>query len=277
MNKRTDQEYLRSDQYLDAKNLNARIDLHSRFSTNHSNWFRWVFDQFQQPADATILELGCGPGLLWNQNQDRLSENWQIHLSDFSPGMLQEASQNIQGLPQSLFLCTLDAQAIPYRSSTFDLVIANHMIYHIPDRPRAFSEIHRVLKHSGRFIAATNGLHHMEEIRDLLFRLDPDLANRTDHTFGVNEFTIENGADQLPPWFSNIQIVPFAGSLEVTEVGPLIAYILSMNAASEISISSQQIYSLQHYLEREIAIGGSFHITKSTALFIAEKNYTKAF
>ena len=277
MNRRTDQEYLRGDQYLDAKNLNARIDLHRRFSTNHSNWFRWVFDQFQQPADATILELGCGPGLLWKQNQERLPEDWQIHLSDFSPGMLREASQNIRGISQSIFLCTLDAQEIPYLSSTFDLVIANHMIYHIPDRPKAFSEIHRVLKPAGRFIAATNGLHHMEEIRDLLSRLDPDFANRTDHAFGVNEFTIENGEAQLSQWFPNIQVVPFAGSLEVTEVAPMIAYILSMSAASEIPISSQQIQLLHHYLEREIAIGGSFHITKSTALFIAEKNYTKAF
>jgi len=151
-------------------------------------------------------------------------------------------------------------------------VVANHMIYHIPDRPRAFSEIRRVLKPSGRFIAATNGLHHMEEIRDLMIRLDPELANRTDHTFGVNEFTIENGKEQLSQWFPEIQVVPFAGSLEVTEVAPLIAYILSMNAASEISISPQQILLLHHYLEREIAISGSFHITKSTALFIAEKN-----
>ena len=277
MNKRTDQGYLRGDQYLDAHNLNARIDLHHRFSTNLTNWFRWVFEQFKQPIDATILELGCGPGLLWKQNQERLPEDWLIHLSDFSPGMLREASDSIRGISHSFFLCTLDAQEIPYPSSTFDLVIANHMIYHIPDRPRAFSEIHRVLKPYGRFIAATNGLHHMEEIRGLMFRLDPDLANCTDHTFGVNEFTIENGADQLSPWFSNIQIIPYTDSLEVTEVAPLISYILSMNAATEISIFSQQIQLLHHYLEREIAIGGSFHITKSTALFIAEKNYTKAF
>ena len=221
---------------------------------------------------ATILELGCGPGLLWKQNQERLPEDWQVHLSDFSPGMLREASQNIRGFSHSIFLCTLDAQLIPYLPCTFDLVVANHMIYHIPDRPRAFSEIHRVLKPAGQFIAATNGLHHMEEIRDLLIRLDPELANRTDHTFGVNEFTIENGKEQLSQWFPEIQVVPFAGSLEVTEVAPLIAYILSMNAASEISISPQRIHLLHHYLEREIAIGGSFHITKSTALFIAEKN-----
>ncbi|MDQ6661804.1 MAG: class I SAM-dependent methyltransferase [Chloroflexota bacterium] len=87
----TDQNYLLTGQYNNADKLNARISLHQRFSTNPYDWHRWVFDQFQIPPQARILEIGCGPGTLWLKNQDRISKDWNITLSDLSEGMLQEA------------------------------------------------------------------------------------------------------------------------------------------------------------------------------------------
>jgi ubiquinone/menaquinone biosynthesis C-methylase UbiE len=269
MSHRTNQEYLKHEQYKDASNLYARINLHHRFSTNTEDWFRWVFTQLKIQGMADLLELGCGPGMLWKHNLDRISPSWRIHLSDFSTGMLLETRTN-NTLPQFSF-CTLDAQAIPYKHSTFDLVIANHMLYHIPDRPIAISEIRRVLKSGGHLIAATNGLHHMAEIRDILIQLGPDILSVTDYAFGVNEFTIENGTDQLAPWFDDIQVIPFEDSLEVTDPDPLIAYILSMNVASKLDIKPQQVIALRQYFAKEIISHGSFHVTKSTALFTATK------
>ena len=56
-----DQDYV-ADQYQTATNLNARISLHQRFSTNRYGWFPWLFDRLRFPPQARILELGCGPG-----------------------------------------------------------------------------------------------------------------------------------------------------------------------------------------------------------------------
>src|SRR4030042_5807066 len=78
-----DQEYLESEQYKDASNLNARIQLHQRFSTNPHGWFCWIFDQFDLPSKPNILEIGCGPGILWLDNRDRIPAGWSIRLSDF--------------------------------------------------------------------------------------------------------------------------------------------------------------------------------------------------
>src|ERR1700758_5420037 len=83
----TNQSYLLNEQYKDAANLNARIQLHARFSTNKRGWNRWVFDQFKIPPNGRILELGCGPGKLWSSNLDGIGADWQITLSDFSEGM----------------------------------------------------------------------------------------------------------------------------------------------------------------------------------------------
>ena len=38
----------------------------------------------------------------------------------------------------------IDAQSIPFEDETFDAVIANHMLYHVPDRPKAIGRNKRV-------------------------------------------------------------------------------------------------------------------------------------
>src|SRR5437879_326042 len=90
-----DQEYLLNEQYKDATNFSARVELNRRFSVNRYGWHRWVFDQLHVDEGGSVLELGCGPGWLWSGNQQRIPASWQITLSDFSPGMLHEARQRL--------------------------------------------------------------------------------------------------------------------------------------------------------------------------------------
>ena len=66
------QDALRTQQYRDGRNLNARIALHDRFSTNKGSWHRWIFDHFNLPANARILEVGAGVGRLWAENAERI-------------------------------------------------------------------------------------------------------------------------------------------------------------------------------------------------------------
>ena len=85
MSKFTDQEYLKNDQYRDASNLEARVELHRRFGTNPDGWYPWIFDVLETlPATARVLELGCGPGYMWKECIDRIPDNWNIILSDLS-------------------------------------------------------------------------------------------------------------------------------------------------------------------------------------------------
>ncbi len=272
MSRKTNQDYLRNNQYANAGNLNARIELHQRFSTNPEDWFRWVFDQLDLSGNERILELGCGPGLLWSHNLDRLSSPTQILLSDFSSGMIIEARQNTIASSYPIIFTQLDAQNLPFPIACFDLVIANHMLYHVPNRAQAISEIYRVLNPGGKLVAATNGNKHMAEIRQILFQLNSTLFKNTYHAFGVNEFTIENGAGQLLPWFEPVDIVPFIDSLEVTEADPLVKYILSMAVGTQIDAEPEHIEKLTNKIHQMIAKNGFIHITKSTALFLAHKN-----
>ena len=233
MSKFTDQEYLSTEQYRDASNLDARAQLHERFSTNKYGWHRWVYEQYKLAPGSRILELGCGPAYLWRENADRIPAGWDLTLTDFSPGMVQQARQSLRGGPHLFRYGVADAQAIPFEDARFDVVIANHMLYHVPDRARALSEIRRVLRPGGRFYAATNGQSHMRELKELTGRFAPDagLAASSSAEF----FGLEDGRDEIARWFSEVTVHRYKDALIVTEAEPLIAYVRSLITAAQPS------------------------------------------
>ena len=259
----TDQVHLLNQQYQNAANLNARIALHARFSLNSYGWHRWVFAQFAFPEQCHVLELGCGPGTLWLKNQERNPAEWSVTLADFSAGMVEEARHNLADVAPSFAFQQIDAQSIPLPDSSLDAVIANHMLYHVPDRNKAFAEVRRVLKPAGTFYAATNGRDHLREISQMQERFGiPDTIGT--HT---DEFCMENGAEQLATWFANVSLRRYEDALRVTEVEPLVAFILSMSDAP--SKEDARIEAWRGFIADELMRVKAFHITKSTGLFLA--------
>jgi SAM-dependent methyltransferase len=256
-----DQEYLRNEQYRDASNLNARSELHRRFSTNPYGWHRWVLDQIHLPPAARLLELGCGPGDLWRETGAQAPEGWQVTLADLSLGMLQAARQNLGRGRAQFTLAEADAQAIPFPDASFDGVIANHMLYHVPDREKALAEIRRVLRPGGRFYAATNGRAHMREVREWVQRWVPDTQR---WSFA---FSLESGQPQLERWFPSVTLHRYEDMLVVTEAAPLIAYVRSGYAGT--AVSGDRLAQLAAFVRQELATHGAIRITKEVGLFEA--------
>lgn len=270
MPKATDQSYLLADQYNDATSLNARIALHQRFSTNMRGWMPWLFDQLLSldlPAACRILELGTGPGDLWRLNGERIPAGWNITLSDFSPGMLVETRHNLRATLHEFAVTRIDAQAIPFPDAAFDLVIANHMLYHVPDRPKALSEVRRVLKPSGRLFASTASERNMREIGELLRRFDASLPYWGGRTMAI--FSLENGTEQLRPYFAPIELRRYPDGLRITEAEPLVAYVCSM--MTDTVPEGDQIERFRTFIQRELDEQGAIAVTKDAGVFIAER------
>jgi len=173
-----DQKYLKEEQYKTPTNLQARINLHRSYSTNPIPWHQWIFDQIAIQPGSRVLELGCGPGVFWAENLSRIPAGLDITLADLSLGMVQST----------------DALAIPISSGKFNYIIANHMLYHVPDIEQACREISRLLTPGGILIAATNGLGHLQELHTLIRSLNPQYE---EYNFGQSRFSLEN---PVFPW-----------------------------------------------------------------------------
>lgn len=266
MSKFTDRNYLTQEQYKDSSNLDARLEIHKRFSTNPYGWFNWVFDTLAKlPKDATVLELGSGSGALWSNIANRIPANWNITLSDLSQGMLDAAWRNLVVTGRNFKFEQIDAQSISYKDETFDIVIANHMIYHVPDRAKALSEINRVLKKGGHLIATTVGESHMKEITDWLQRVDGD----NDFSPFILPFTLENGMEQLKKVFTKVKVSRYEDSLQVTDIDLLITYLRSAIRASEVS--EVELAKVKMDLKKELKQNGRIFISKDSGLFEAIK------
>ena len=265
-----DPNYLRNEQYKSADNLTARVDLHKAFSTNKYGWFRWVFDQLDLPSNAHILEIGCGRGDLWLQNMERIPAAWNASLSDFSEGMLAQTKTNLTAAAHSFKYVQIDIHEIPFDDDQFDAVIANHMLYHVPDRDKALTEVTRVISPGGKFYATTVSTGHMSELRQLM----SDFAGQEisfDSDSRRLDFVLENGRDQLGPFFESVEMRRYDDALIVTETEPLENYVWSGQFKQAVAGRENEFHE---FLKARMKEQGTIHISKDSGIFVCIRKRT---
>lgn len=250
-------------QYMDATNVSARIRLHRDYSTNKEGWFPWLLKQCELKKDMKILEIGCGNGALWKENQNRLPEEINITLSDISEGMLRDAKDSI-GKDERFTYQHFDCHHIPFKDDTFDIIFANHVLFYFNDADDVIQECKRVLKEHGSFVCSTYGKDHMKEITELVQQFDPEIVLSSEKLYEI--FGLENGKNILNKYFDQVKLHHYEDSIEVNEAEPLIAYIISCHG-NQNHILLDHYKDFREFVEQKTETG--FHITKDAGVFIS--------
>lgn len=252
------------EQYKNAKNLNDRISLHEKYSTNKQGWFNWLFEKIDFSKVNRLLELGCGNGKLWQENKIDL-RNREIFLSDISEGMVEEVRKKLG----SDFNCIVaDAEKIPFKDAYFDSIIANHVLFYLNDLNQGLKEIRRVLKSNGMLYCSTYGSRHMKEITDIVQNFDSRI-NLSNHSL-YDVFGLENGESILKQYFTSVQRMDYQDSLEITESKPLIDYIMSCHG-NQNEILGPRLSEFKEYIEELLQKDGKIVVTKQAGLFVCVK------
>ena len=264
-----DPEWLREQQYRNAENLNARIALHARFSTNLQQWPVWVMKQLLRitPARADVFEVGAGPGALWTSNLGRVPRGWRIWLTDFSPGMVR-AAQHALARDRRFHFTVADAVSLPAADHSQDVVLAHHMLYHVPDRAGAWREFVRILRPGGWVSVALNGRAHMRELVNLARELPGVRVADEGATLG---FDLEDAGPEVAMWFEDVVTHPYDDALHVTEAAPLAAYY-----ASALRFVVDDRPALEQALTERIRQDGGIRIGKSSGLVFGRKGKAAA-
>lgn len=256
------------EQYRTANRLQTRIHLYDKYSTNPQGWHRWIFEQLEVQPGAHILELGCGDGTFWIRNAERIPSSWRITLTDMSSGMVEEARCRLgSNNPQFKFL-SVDAQQIPFHEEQFDMVIANNMLYHVPDIPRAIREMHRILKQGGIVCTSTMSTQHLQEVEHLAVSFDPEL-HVLDHA--IKRFHLDNGGDLLSSCFSDLRLLRYEDCLLVDEAEPLIEYIISTPMNARERLVGAAIDKFRDHVNRLLQQNGTLEMTKENGIFLGRK------
>ncbi|NFD77028.1 methyltransferase domain-containing protein [Clostridium botulinum] len=287
-------------QYENASNLRARIAIHELFSTNKEGWMPWFFKELKQELsrlssncqnynkkinneniselsnldlkqpNIKILELGCGDASLWNKNFNHIPSNWDITLTDFSEGMLKDAKKNLREKRSRFNFKIVNAESIPFEEESFDVVIANHMLYHVPNINKVLKEINRVLKSEGILFASTVGKNHMKEIREIISTFD--IYNLTSESWEITDsFQLENGLKIVSEYFNMVELKRYKDNLKVTDPVYILDYIFSMPGNNKVNLSSKDLKKIYDYLEDNIKEKENIYITKDTGYFKGKK------
>jgi ubiquinone/menaquinone biosynthesis C-methylase UbiE len=99
---------------------------------------------------AAVLEIACGTGVVTRELAKRLAPNVQITATDLNEPMLAQAAAT--GTARPVEWCQADAMQLPFGDGMFDVVVCQFGAMFFPDKPRAFSEMRRVLRPGGTFL-----------------------------------------------------------------------------------------------------------------------------
>ncbi len=248
-------------QYKTVDRLTARISLHEKYSVNKQGFGSWLFSHYHIPPNSSILEIGGGSGNMWKNKLNLLNNGSKLLLTDISEGMISAARKTL-GQNNNISFETADIENLPYENGRFDIVVANMMLYHVPDLEKGLNEVTRVLSDGGRFYCATFGEKGiMTYIAGLL------------EVYGVKDctnknFTLQNGYDILKKHFYEVKRFDYEDHLEVTDIDDMLEYISSMENMSSISNIDRTI--IRNVLEKN-TVNGILIIPKEYGTFVCKK------
>ncbi len=248
-------------QYCTDENLNLRISIHDKYSVNRQGFGNWICSNYQIEEGMSVLELGCGNGVMWKGKDEIIRRCSRLVLSDLSEGMLKSAREmlhNYEGIEYRV----IDIRDIPFSENEFDVVIANMMLYHVEDLSRGLEEVYRVLRNDGTFYCATYGENGMMEYIELLFDDFPISS-----AYNYN-FTLQNGEGKLMRYFSDVKKLLYEDALEVTDVEDMIGYVYSLPSFSDVQDLPRD--TMREVLKRNMK-DGILRVPKEYGMFIARK------
>lgn len=245
-------------QYQTSKNLDTRISIHEKYSTNLQPFGDWIMSHYDIKPGFRILELGCGTGDMWKGKSGFLPDGVYLVLSDFSVGMLETVKRNTAEF-ENVEYRIINIQDIPYEDDSFDVVIANMMLYHVPNLNRGLSEVRRVLKPGGEFYCATYGEHGIMEF-----------VNDTLREYGISgeigkTFTLQNGTATLNSHFDKVQRLTREDGLAISCVNDFVDYVLSLSSLTGIKEMRRDV--LYRAFEKK-TIDGILYVPKEYGMFI---------
>lgn len=264
------------EQYRDEGNLNKRIDIHD-YSTAKIGFHPWMLEKLQLKSGMRILEIGCGNAAFWKTVASSLPEKLEIHLTDYSEGMLESAEKTAKEIQETFpekqlnfVFSKKDAEAFSYSGKGFDRIMANHMLYHMnkESRPKLYRTIRGLLNRNGVFSCSLIGGEHNRELHQLLKQFYPQIAIPSE-SFDIS---LETAEDELQQYFSEIKWWEQDNDLLVPDSELIYNYVASYSKEAEKILKKDRLNFLEK-IEKEKNPEGFFYIHKATGVVVCRREY----
>lgn len=224
-------------------------DKHTATPSAAQDFPNWVLDRLSLDGVGTALDAGCGWGRFSVQLLRRLPPGSQLVCTDLYDGMVARARSVLaaEGLAASYVVS--DLAGLPFDDDRFDLVLANHVLYHVADVPHAVRELARVLAQAGgRLVATTNSDAvpvplleiHLAVLDELRVPSPPEEPS---------SFNLENGRDILADVFTDVDVHIYRDTIYYDDAEALLKVYLNTGRYRMIMADAE----VPHDVRRRIA------------------------
>jgi SAM-dependent methyltransferase len=261
-----DQDSLSAQMYATEEPLAVRIRTHELYTQPAVDFTGWVLDHVPWRGDERVLDIGCGSGAYIEPVCRRLVRGGHMLAGDVSWGMLRDAASK-----------PLPASAAILNSGCCDVMLANHMLFHVPQIESAVAEIHRVLRPGGHLLAATNARDSMETFITEVAEACRGLGHSIDlPPSPALRFTLEDGRAYLQPCFPDVERDIIESALVFSEAAPPVAYIDSMRHMVAPGLPDgltweTLIERVERQIRSRIVAQGEYRVAKTTGVFVARR------
>jgi len=263
--------------YANDENLRVRQETHENYTVPHRSFAQWVMERVDWHDDAWVLDVGSGPGLYYSKlNPNHRNINYVG--MDLVPSMLA----NHPAYDENGMLAVSNVQDLAFTDKSFDVVMANHMIYHVDDMEGALVEMKRVLKPNGMVVIGTNSMNNMPELQVLMRRAIVLLtrggaAQVRAPALPSDRFALENGTRILSRHFFAVVRHDLPSSLVFPDVEPAMAYLESTRDLREASLPADVVWDdvmmiMRQQINQLIKHLGELIITKNQGVLLASEN-----
>ena len=270
-----DKRHLVQHSYATAEDFRVRSEAWETLASQSIT--QWYAAQLQPYSFQRVLDAGCGLGRF----SQALANARPLHLTavDISEAMLEATRERLADSPGEHEFLQQSIDDLPFPEQSFDLVMANLVLFHVPDIKASFAKLAGLIKPGGYFALLTPDFDWMSELNryqdHALLKLGFDYDDAVFTAPGTNRFCDANLSIHAPDSLKLLKKPWFDGTMQFSDAdGVLNFYTHTMryrNAAMRIGDQGLLSRTVRDLIEAEHKRTGTLQVSSSLYLYVFQK------